>query len=491
MKVASKIILVALLAFLPVLGAHTWLRLEREEALFRSDTERDLSLLASHLHEVSAIEWREEGNEGVRAVITAAARADSRIALEWREEPAGASGLEEVAGALVWVEPLVIDGSTVGEIVLREPLAPMYSYLAWTRVRLAGLTLLLILVSLAVARLLSQRLIGRRLDRLVAFAAETGAGRLGQRVDVGGRDEIARLGASLGAMSEELARAHEATERANEERLTMLHHLRHADRLASLGRLAGSLAHELGTPLNVVLGHANRIAEGSQTLAETKESVATIHRQLKRMENTIRDILGFVRRVPGEQQRFDLNGVVTSACDLMRPLAQRRAVQLEVERSLAAAPVRGRLVQIEQAFCNLVSNAIDASPEGGRVVISLSREERLPKTGDGGEPVIVVRVRDQGPGVDETDVGTLFDAFYTSKAAGEGTGLGLWLAAGIVRDHGGSIEVENRAEGGACFAIVLPESEGGWGRGSAAPAPAAGAVARGVVWDGSRPHRRR
>jgi two-component system NtrC family sensor kinase len=457
-KVASKIILVACLAFLPILAVHTWLSLEREETLFRSDMERDLSLLATHLRGVAAAEWRRSGAEGVSAVIAASARADRRVRLDWRPASRGERGLEEGDRALTWVEPVVVDGKTVGELTLTESLAPMYAYLHSTVAHLGLLTLLLISGGLLAARLLSRRLIGQRLDRLVRLAEETGAGRLGQRVDVGGHDEITRLGASLGAMSEALAQARRNAERLNAERMTMLEHLRHADRLASIGRVAGSLAHELGTPLNVVLGHANRISEGTQTPSETKDSAATIHRHVKRMETTIRDILGFVRQTPGEGERIDLNAVVESVCTLLRPLAHRRAVKLEVGETPASAFVRGREVSLEQVLSNLVSNAIDASPEGGRVSLTVASEERIPKAGGKARPVVVVRVQDQGPGVAEDEIARLFDAFYTSKAAGQGTGLGLWLAEGIIRDHGGSIEVENLSEGGACFAMVLPAS---------------------------------
>ena len=459
MNVASKIILVACLAFLPILGVDTWLSLEREEALFRSDMERDLSLLGAHLREAAAAEWRRSGAQGVGTLIGAAANADARIALEWKGDGLRTRGLEEGANALVWVEPVVVDGTTVGEVLLTESLAPMHSYLHSTLVRLWVLTLFLVSSGVLVVLLLSHRLIGRRLDRLVAFAAETGAGRLGQSVDVGGRDEITRLGSSLGVMSERLAQARQDAERLNDERLTMLQQLRHADRLASLGRLAGTVAHELGTPLNVVMGHANRISGGTQAATETKESAAAINRQVKKMETIIRDILGFARQTPGEEKRLDLNTIVDSVCELLRPLARRKGVQLEVNGTLASAPVRGREVQLEQALSNLISNAIDASPEGGQVVLALTREERVTEAWGKAQPVIVARVRDQGPGVADADVARLFEAFYTSKVSGDGTGLGLWLTEAIVRDHGGSIEVANRSEGGACFAMVLPEDE--------------------------------
>ncbi len=459
MKVASKITLVACLAFLPILGVHTWLSLEREERLFRSDMERDLSLLGNHLREMAAAEWSRSGSEGVTALLNAASAADSRVALDWRGGPRETRGLKEGEGTLVWVEPVLIEQTPVGAITLTESLAPMRAYLRSTLMRLGVLTILLFAGGLLMARLLSHRLIGRRLDRLVRFAAETGSGKLGRRVDVGGRDEITRLGSSLSAMSETLDQARCEGERLNRERLTMLQHLRHADRLSSLGRLAGSVAHELGTPLNVVMGHANRISEGTQTPAETKESAATIYRQVKKMESTIRDILGFARQTPGEEERIDLNQIVDSVSGLMSPLARRRGVELEVDRRLASALVWGRALPLEQALSNLLSNAIDASPDGGRVELSIAKEERVPRGGGRVRAVIVICVRDRGEGVAEADIARLFEAFYTSKAAGQGTGLGLWLAQEIIRDHGGSIEVENLREGGACFTMVLPESE--------------------------------
>jgi len=459
MKVASKIVLVASLAFLPLLCIHTWMSLEREEALFRTDMERDLALLGKHLERIAAIEWSRSGAAGVSSMLADAAKADRRVALEWRSPSRGKRGVEQRPRAVAWVEPVVVDGNTVGEITLIEPLAPMYRYLNSTLVRLGSLTLLLIAAGLLAARLLSRQLIGRRLDRLVQFAADTGSGKFVQNLDVGGRDEITRLGSSLEQMSVSLELARREAERLGNERLSMLQHLRHADRLASVGRLAGSVAHELGTPLNVVMGHATRISEGSQSPAETKESAATIHRQVRRMEATIREILGFVRQAPAEEQRIDLKAVVESVCGLLQPLARARGVELEVDAESAPAEVWGRELQLEQALSNIVSNAIDASPDDGLVVLSISRQEREATLGRKRRQVIAVCVRDQGPGVAEADIAHLFQAFYTSKAAGHGTGLGLWLADGIIRNHDGSIEVENGADGGACFTIALPACE--------------------------------
>jgi signal transduction histidine kinase len=459
MSIASKIVLIVVLAVLPVIAVHTFLSLQREEALFLSDMKRDLPFVGARLREVAEVAWRRAGPEGVRNVIGAARGVGEHVALEYRTEPTGKRGFDQGAEEVVWVEPVTVDGTAVGEIVVRESLQPMRTYLRSTLTRVAVLTAVLIAAALAAARLLSHRLIGRRLDRLMEFAASTGAGNLGGQIEVGGNDEIASLAGSLGAMSRELAEAHAEAEQLNAERLGMLQHLRHSDRLATLGRLAASIAHEFGTPLNVVLGHANRIAEGAQTPLELKESATTIHRQVTRMETTIRDMLGFARQQPGEVKQVDLGAVADTVHALLQPVARRRGVQFELETALASAPVEGREIQLEQVLSSLVVNALDASPERGLVSLTLSREERTLEGKDEPRSVLVARVRDQGPGVPEEALPRLFEPFYTSKGA-EGTGLGLWLADGIVRDHGGVLEVEpTGSEGGACFAMVLPESQ--------------------------------
>lgn len=462
MKVATKIVLVACVALLPALGIHTWLSVEREEALFRADMERDLALLGTHLGKMAANEWHRGGDQAVAALLAAASRADAHVVVAWHAQGSGKipskRGLASDAGerALVWLEPVRSDAGVLGVISLRESLAPMDRYLFGTLVRFAILGALLVSAALLTARMLSHRLIGRRLDALMSYAAAAGRGDLGRPVPVGGRDEIARLAASLESMSGQLAEARRKAESTNAERLSMLQQLRHADRLATMGRLAGSVAHELGTPLNVVMGHANRIAEGSQAPDQTKESAATIHRQVKRMEGTIRDILGFVRKTPGEEEDIDLVTVTKTVRSLLRPLAKRRQIEIEMASGSDPLYIRGSEGRLEQAVSNLVTNALDASSDGGRVTLTLTREARTSRTGGEAQPVVVLRVRDEGAGVPDEVRERLFEPFFTSKPPGYGTGLGLWLADGIVNEHGGSIEVETTLERGACFAIVLP-----------------------------------
>lgn len=459
MKVAPKLALVAWLAFLPVLGLHALFSVRREQALFRSDMERGLSLLGEHLRQVAVAEWDLNGESEVEALLAAAARTDRDIRIRWRSNgPAEVTrGLIVAApGRMTWLEPVAIDGKPIGRIEISESLAPMYHYVRVTLLRIGVLSLALGLASVALAHAMGERLIGGRLRALVAFARRTGQGQLGHRIELGGRDEISALAASLNDMSEQLADAFQQTQAANNDRLSMLQQLRHADRLSSIGRLASGVAHELGTPLNVAMGHAKRIEKGSLTPAELGHAAEVIHRQMDRMAATIRNILGFVRSTTPPQECVDLVRVVESVRELLSPLLEERGVELAVVSALRDAPVRGSEIQLEQALSNLISNAVDATGDGGRVEIEIGRMERSSAVGAASRSMLAVQVRDQGPGVPEERVPRLFEPFFTSKPEGSGTGLGLWITQGIVHDHEGRIEFANLTGGGACFTVLLP-----------------------------------
>lgn len=463
MKVAPKLAMVAWLAFLPVLGMHAWLSVRREQSLFQSDLERGLSLLGEHLRQVVVTEWARSGEPEGEAILSAVARTDRDVEIRWLPEiPPGAQrGLSAPQGDRVtWLEPIAIEGNPIAGIELSESLKPMHRYLRATLVRIGLLSVALAVASLVLAHAVGQRVIGRRLQSLVEFAKRTGAGRLGERIDLAGRDEISALATSLGDMSGQLAESRRQAEAANAERLAMLQQLRHADRLTSIGRLAGGVAHELGTPLNVVMGHAKRIAAASSWSEETRRSAETIHRQMDRMAATIRNILGFVRRSNPPVETLDLVAVVESVRELLAPLLAERRVEIVSEAKMHSALVRGSRIQLEQAISNLIANAVDATGADGRVEIAIERTNGGPRIGRAPWPMIAVRVRDQGAGVPEECVERIFEPFFTSKPAGSGTGLGLWITQGIAHDHGGRIEFANLPGGGACFTMMIPECGG-------------------------------
>jgi signal transduction histidine kinase len=454
MRLVARLVLAICLAFVPVLVTLEAIEIRRELRLLEQDTVRDLELLARVLERAVPRAWEAGGEEWALQAIAATDDVSPRTSIRW--VPAG----EEIPPPdpeLVSVRiPVEAGGVSRGVVELWQSREPLEEY---ARARLLRSTLLvaaLLVASAGVAFALGARLVGVRLARLVEQARRVGSGDLAARVAISGRDEVAALADQMNAMTDELASAREAAESANAERLEALSQLRHADRLASIGRLASALAHELGTPLNVVLGRAKLIVEGAAEGAEPVKNAEIIRQQALRMAESIGSVLGFARR-GASHSRFDLCEVTRESLRLLDPLAGRRAVRIEFRGCGRPAFVDGRRPEIEQVVANLVSNAIDASEAGGTIQVAVEEAS----VGDGSGPTtggahVRLSVRDAGPGIPDAERVRLFEPFYTTKPEGQGTGLGLWISDGIVRDHGGRIEVESQPRAGTLFTVWLP-----------------------------------
>ncbi len=232
---------------------------------------------------------------------------------------------------------------------------------------------------------------------------------------------------------------HLAHERA-EHRLTV-DQLRHADRLNVIGTLAAGVAHEIGTPLNVISGSAELIVH-AKTPAERDEMALAIREQTERISAIIRHLLDFGRRAGTNTTSVDLGDVARSAVALVQPIARKKSITLVVEPNDQPVIVSGNVAELEQVLCNLILNGVQAM--SGRGTITL-------RTGTSG----TITVEDQGPGIPADVLPHIFEPFFTTKGVGEGTGLGLSVSYGIVSDHGGTIEAESTRRG-ARFIVHLP-----------------------------------
>jgi signal transduction histidine kinase len=346
-------------------------------------------------------------------------------------------------------------------VELSEPLAALQRH---TRdsVLQTSVVMALFLASSAVAvALLGIAFIGRPMQKLVEKTRRVGAGDLGGPLQLRGHDELAELGRSMNAMCEQLAAARVREERAARAREQALEQLRHADRLRTVGSLASGLAHELGTPLNVVLGRAEMIAADPEAPEEAREGARIVAEQSRRMSTILRQLLDFARRRPAHREPVDLRALARETVELLRPAARKRSVDLRLVEGMDPGRVSADAGQLQQVLTNLLLNALQASPEGSRVELSLGRERAHPPHGlDGSEGEhAVLRVEDQGHGIAPAHLAHVFDPFFTTKDVGEGTGLGLSVSYGIVRDHGGWIEVESEPGHGAVFRVLLPVEE--------------------------------
>jgi signal transduction histidine kinase len=238
--------------------------------------------------------------------------------------------------------------------------------------------------------------------------------------------------------------------------------LRQADRLATVGTLAAGLAHELGTPLHVIAGPAQRITRSTNPNTVAAEATVIVE-QCEVVQDIVRGLLDFARSPARDRTELDVDGLVGRTVSVVEPLLRRAKSFVSIEPAPDHAgteqPPRGVVLgnssQLQQVLTNLLINAGQAMPNGGQVSIWTEYGRR--STSGDARRFCVIHVQDQGAGMASETLDHIYDPFFTTKQPGEGTGLGLSIAYGIVRDHGGWVEVTSELGHGAEFCVWLPE----------------------------------
>jgi two-component system NtrC family sensor kinase len=209
------------------------------------------------------------------------------------------------------------------------------------------------------------------------------------------------------------------------------------------------VAHEEGTPLHSVMGHLELLREdlARDGVSEAVERRLTvIGSQLRRVTEIIAQLLDLTRRAPSPRAAVDLNRLVRETAELVRPVVTAAGLSLNVAADATLPSLVGYGDQLQQVVLNLLTNAMDATPPGGRIDVAT-------RPADG---AVELEVRDTGCGIGEAEKKRIFDPFFSTKEPGRGTGLGLFISAEIVRDHHGRIELDSAEGRGSTFRVVLP-----------------------------------
>ncbi len=246
-------------------------------------------------------------------------------------------------------------------------------------------------------------------------------------------------------------------------RKALEHQLQQAQRLEAVGQLAGGIAHDFNNLLTAMLVSTELAQRALPADHPAQDELATIHRTSERAAELTQGLLAYARKQVLESADLDLNEVVRGALPLLRRMIPEH-IDIEFTGEEAIGRVRGDRGQLTQILVNLCVNARDAMPSGGSITI---RTEDLwispgaPAAPDGVGPgrFILLTVADTGTGISPHDLPHVFEPFFTTKAVGEGTGLGLAVAYGVVRQHNGTVEVDSRAGAGTTFRIYLPTSQ--------------------------------
>ncbi len=318
--------------------------------------------------------------------------------------------------------------------------------------RLALFILLTALLLGLLLYLLSRWSITGPITRLRQAAKQLGRGDLGLRIDKSGVREIDDLIDEFNRMAHNIENATRRREQLFEEKIRLARSLRHKDKLASIGQLASGLAHEIGTPLNVISGRSERLLARYGSDPVLAENLRRILVQTERIAAIMRHMLAFSRKPTATFREVRLQKVIEEAFALclVKQESGRPAVNRRLD--LQAATVYGDEDGLRQVFVNLILNSLHAMREGCGSTISISSR---PAGGDSGEVVIVYA--DDGPGVPDGLKERIFDPFFTTKDVGQGTGLGLFIAANIVEEHHGRLELDHTPHPGARFRLFLPQ----------------------------------
>lgn len=252
--------------------------------------------------------------------------------------------------------------------------------------------------------------------------------------------------------------------RANTQLVELKDRLNRSDRLAVLGLLASSVAHEVGTPLHSIAWQVQTLAEDPQATPEMKKTIAIIDSELNRVVRIIKDKLSLTRQPKPAHAPVRMDQLAQSVVALMEPAYLGKGVGLKMDLGLEPAVVQGDVEQLRQVLVNLLTNALAATVAGGHVVLVVGRRAatlaELDERRRTGEPpcdaMVTLTVRDTGCGMPEEHVKQAFEPFFTTKAIGDGTGLGLFISREIVTAHGGSLAIESVVGKGTLIVIALP-----------------------------------
>ena len=279
---------------------------------------------------------------------------------------------------------------------------------------------------------------------LASASATIAQGDFSQILPVNSTDEIGSLTQSFNLMAKSLQERDEKLKELTQRQLTRSEHL------ASIGRLAAGVAHEINNPLTGVLTFAHMLLKNAPGNSQERKDIETIIEATTRCRDIVRGLLNFSRQREPQKKLSDLNHVLRQALNLLRHQAGTNQVSIMEQMDSALPAIFLDPNQIQEVAVNLMVNAIDAMPHGGNLII------RTRAFDEKGAPWIEFAIADTGCGIPAENMERIFDPFFTTKQEGKGTGLGLAVSYGMVTKHGGHINVSSEVNRQTTFTVRLP-----------------------------------
>ena len=358
--------------------------------------------------------------------------------------------------AVLGVPLLSDDGDLIGRMVVVRPLDDLRRDLAATKRGIVLSVGMFVLITAILSIMLGSTYIGRPLGRMMQAMSRVRHGDFTSSLPVLGLDEVGRLTEEFNIMLRKLKLARQELEEEGEAKRRLERVLQQADKLVTIGQLSAGLAHEIGSPLQVLNGRARALLASHHNPDETRRNAEILVTQTDRIAKIVDQLLQVTRRRTPQVEAVDLTATVRTVADLMQVEAKRRQVSLSVASDPATPVVQGDANGLQQVALNLVANALVATPASGRVTVTLGRSELASATSSEPQPAAQLVVEDTGCGIAAADRERIFEPFFTTRAAEGGTGLGLAVVKAIIAEHRGSIRVDSTPGAGSRFVVCLP-----------------------------------
>jgi signal transduction histidine kinase len=318
--------------------------------------------------------------------------------------------------------------------------------------------------------LLVRQTIRRPINRLIAATRRVAVGDYELQVPSGATDEIGFLARSFNEMIESLNTSQQNLEAKVAQKADELRSARfqvvQAEKLSSVGLVAAGIAHELNSPLMAIVTFGHLVQKKLPPASQEYEDVRMILHEADRCGAIIRTLLDFSRdqSTNHEIELCDVSTIIDRAVNILKVEMRGNGVEADVSIANDAPPIEANSVQITQVLVNLLLNAVQAMPAGGRITVRVERVARSEYANVKMPPpkrdwLLRIRVTDTGPGIPRENLGKIFDPFFTTKAVGQGSGLGLSVSHAIIQRHRGVILVDSDGESGTEFTVLLPVAE--------------------------------
>ena len=395
--------------------------------------------------------------------------------------------------------PLRHQGKIVGGIQMEVPILDLITNLLESKKILLITIISDAIVLIIFGSLLLSRVLVNPIKDLVRLTKRISDGDFSQAIEVTSKNEIGQLIGSFNRMTEKIRENQESLENyleslesANKQLKQAQEELIRTEKLASIGRFAAGVAHEVGNPLGAILGYTSILKKEGIDREESKDYMTRIEGEIERINKIVRGLLDFARPSKFEMREVEINKIIESTLSLLAYQTDFKKIQNQLDLQSDLPLIKGDASQLSQVFINIILNAIDAMPTGGVLQIQ-TREHVIEYSPDdpaqriyaprrrgdpieynyshlrkyhpfpagltrfsGGDRIVKARIVDTGCGIKKEDLENIFDPFFTTKAPDKGTGLGLSISLKIVESLGGEIRVESEFGKGTTFEIYFP-----------------------------------